>query len=100
MAEKVVQVPVPEPDKKRYVYMTCTTGGSNKFWSCTVNDNIFTVDYGAIGGARATHNSKTLESHEKAVKEYETKVRQKTAGGYQIINQLKQNPNAGRVVIL
>ena len=88
------QVPVPEPLKKKYVHMTCTTHGSNKFYQITVLDNIFTVDYGAIGiGGRTTHQSKTMDSHETAVKEYEKKIREKTAGGYQITSELKKTPN-------
>src|SRR5579883_641425 len=61
--------------------LTCTEGGSNKFWEGTVDGNTLTVRFGKIGTAGQT-KSTDFASAAEAEKELGKLIKQKHAKGY------------------
>ena len=61
--------------------LTCTEGGSNKFWEGTVDDNTLTVQFGKLGTAGQTKTTKFASAAE-AEKELAKLIKQKFAKGY------------------
>lgn len=61
--------------------MTCTEGGSNKFWEGTVEGNTLQVRFGKIGTAGQTKTT-TFASAAEAEKELAKLIKQKRAKGY------------------
>jgi len=61
--------------------MTCTEGGSNKFWEGTVNGDTITVQFGKIGTAGQSKTTKFAGAAE-AEKELAKLIKQKLAKGY------------------
>jgi predicted DNA-binding WGR domain protein/cell wall assembly regulator SMI1 len=61
--------------------LTCTEGGSNKFWEGTVNENTLTVRFGKVGTAGQTKTTKFADAAE-AESELAKLTKQKLAKGY------------------
>ncbi len=60
-------------------------GSSNKFWEITLQGNGFVASWGKIGTAGQS-KPQTFESAEKAKKEYEKLIAEKTKKGYQLVS--------------
>lgn len=59
-------------------------GNSNKFWEAAVQDNKLIVRYGRTG-TKGQVQLKSFESNERAIKEKEKLVREKTGKGYKVL---------------
>lgn len=68
------------------------TADSNKFWTITQLDNIYTVSWGKIG-AEGRENTKEFASNTECTKEIEKLIREKISKGYHQIMDTTQIPS-------
>jgi predicted DNA-binding WGR domain protein len=68
------------------------TGDSNKFWTITQLDNIYTVTWGKIG-AEGRVNTKVFSDNNECIKEIEKLIREKISKGYHQVIDTTQIPN-------
>ncbi|MDF2693180.1 MAG: ligase [Labilithrix sp.] len=68
-------------------------GSSNKFWEITLDGTSFTTTYGRIGTDGQT-SLKEFDSEEKAKKEYDKLIAEKTKKGYELVGGGTSAPKA------
>jgi len=79
--------------ERKYIYLVCNDGRSNKYWECIINGKVYTINFGGIGKSYSQTRKREFSSHAAAVEFMDKTVAKKLASQYHIVQDTLSKPS-------